>query len=108
MRFTKDEFIEAIETLKEMIEKENKICEVFECGFEWVGDKWISEYYHLISKMCELEEDPLFGTDLDYFCWELDFGRKWEEGIIKDEDGNDIRLKTSEDLWNYIMGEGAN
>ena len=40
--------------------------------------------------------------DISYFCWELDFGRDWYEGCVLDKDGNDIPLKTPEDLWNLI------
>lgn len=39
---------------------------------------------------------------IDYFCFELDFGRKWEHGSIKDKDGNEIVLKTPEDLYELI------
>lgn len=41
--------------------------------------------------------------DINYYCWELDFGRDWYEGCILDKDGNDIPLRTPEDLWNLIM-----
>ena len=41
---------------------------------------------------------------ISYWCYELDFGRQYEENIIQDEYGKDIPLKTKEDLWNIIVG----
>ena len=39
---------------------------------------------------------------IDYFCFELDFGKKWKEGVITEKDGTDIILKTPEDLYNLL------
>lgn len=39
---------------------------------------------------------------IDYFCFELDFGKKWKEGMITEKDGTDIILKTSEDLYDLL------
>ena len=39
---------------------------------------------------------------IDYFCFELDFGKKWKEGTITEKDGTDIILKTAEDLYNLL------
>lgn len=39
---------------------------------------------------------------IDYFCFELDFGKKWKEGTITEKDGTDIVLKTAEDLYNLL------
>lgn len=36
---------------------------------------------------------------IPYFIFELDFGRRWHEGIVTDEDGNDIKLETIVDLY---------
>ena len=39
---------------------------------------------------------------IDYFCFELDFGKKWKEGTITEKNGTDIILKTAEDLYNLL------
>lgn len=36
---------------------------------------------------------------ISYFCFELDFGRKYKEGLVKDEFGNNIPLATFDDLY---------
>ena len=42
---------------------------------------------------------------IDYFCFELDFGKKWHEGMITNDDGTDIILKTAEDLYNLLESQ---
>ena len=39
---------------------------------------------------------------IDYFCFELDFGKKWKEGTITEKNGTEIILKTAEDLYNLL------
>lgn len=39
---------------------------------------------------------------IEYFCFELDFGKKWEPGMITEKDGTDIILKTPEDLYELL------
>lgn len=43
--------------------------------------------------------------NIQYYIYELDWGKKWEKGYITDVDGSDIPLKTIEDLYNYIVKE---
>lgn len=40
---------------------------------------------------------------IEDFVYELDFGKKWEPGCIKDEYGADIKLETSDDLYDYLL-----
>ncbi len=39
---------------------------------------------------------------IEYFCLELDFGKKWKENALLDENGNNIKLKTFEDLYDLL------
>ena len=39
---------------------------------------------------------------IEYFCFELDYGRKWKEDTVLDKYGNDIKLQTVEDLYNLL------
>lgn len=50
----------------------------------------------------------IFGSaDIDewisYFCFELDFGRKWKQGRIKGS-GKDIKLENASDLYDLLTG----
>ena len=40
---------------------------------------------------------------IEYFCYELNFGKKWAEGCVTRKDGTDIKLETPEDLYNYLI-----
>lgn len=42
---------------------------------------------------------------ITYFCFELDYGRKWKPGMVTEKDGGDVVLSTSEDLYNYLISQ---
>lgn len=103
MRLTKEEFVEAVNKYKQMLEEENEVMKVFDImNPEWIGGRWINEYYNLLSKMCELEKDELFGTDLDWFCYETEFGEN--EELTKVYDGvTEWNITSPEILYDFIM-----
>lgn len=43
---------------------------------------------------------------IDYFCFELNFGRKWKEGMVKTDNGKDIKLANAEDLYDLLIESG--
>lgn len=102
MRFKHDEFIKAMETFQQMYEKEDQISEVMHLEVEWPGSEWIWNYYELIRVMCDINPDTY--DDLDYFVFELNFGKKYEPGDYM-VDGKEIPLATLEDLWNALTNE---
>lgn len=44
---------------------------------------------------------------IDYFIYELDYGRKYEAGMITDENGQDIDIHTPELLYDFISNNGV-
>lgn len=42
---------------------------------------------------------------IEYFAYDLDFGKKYEDGMIKDADNSIIKLATIEDLYNVLIKE---
>ena len=42
---------------------------------------------------------------ISYFCFELEFGKKWKAGMITDKDGEDIPLGTIGDLYYLLCPE---
>lgn len=40
---------------------------------------------------------------ISYFCFELDFGKKWKEGCIRDADGQNIDLHNAEVLYDFLV-----
>lgn len=39
---------------------------------------------------------------ISYFCFELDFGKKYKDGMVKDEFGKNIPLATFDDLYTLL------
>lgn len=39
---------------------------------------------------------------ISYFCFELNFGRKYKDGAVLDDNGKNISLATSNDLYNLL------
>lgn len=39
---------------------------------------------------------------ISYFCFELNFGRKYKEGSVLDENGKNIPLETVDDLYDIL------
>lgn len=40
---------------------------------------------------------------ISYWVWELEFGKRYEDGKIKDENGEDIPLRSVEDLYDLLI-----
>lgn len=104
MRLTKEEFLRGIDNLERMCKERDIICDALGCN-ECFLDDWIWKYYDLIYSLCDFSENGIGVSDLSYFCWEIDFGKDWSPGDITDENGNDVKLKTAEDLWKEITKE---
>lgn len=39
---------------------------------------------------------------IEYFCFELDFGKKWKPDSVTKKDGTSIKLQTIEDLYEFL------
>lgn len=94
MKLTKGQFCEAVEIYKSMIDEEHRIQEVLYIGPEWAPGYWVDAYYNLLSELCELPENDYIGTDLDWFCYETDFGRKKDYCRVEVQDCNTNSKKT--------------
>ena len=42
---------------------------------------------------------------IDYWVYDLDYGKKYKDGCITEADNTNIILKTSEDLYDYLIKE---
>lgn len=102
MRFTRDEFIKVVGNFETMFSQCLKLQEAMVCS-EWIGNKWVDQYWDLMYDLCDLK--PGEADDFDFFIFDLDFGRKWAPGIIKDGDGSDIPLRNAEELWDWFTKE---
>ena len=56
----------------------------------------------LLNKTMELRETEEYGTDIDFFVYELDFGNEWDENSLI-VDGKPIDISTPEKLYDYLI-----
>ena len=105
MRMTKQQFCDAIETYQCMTEQYDEVAEVLNIGPETIFDSWIYNYYILIQNLCELEENEIYGTDLDWFVFETDCGRREDLNKIYLDDGRVWTINSPEILYDFITRE---
>lgn len=104
---TKETFATAINALMSQYDLDRKneklIGEVFGMRFEegYNNRALVNAIFDMFWD--EFPKDKNAHSNIEYYCWELDFGRKWEVGKMTFQDsGKDIPLGTPEDLWNEL------
>lgn len=104
--FTKKLFIDTINALDKQYSIDEKaasaIGEIFPGGF--IGGYNNSAITSRLMEILQTEFPPDASghCDIEYFMFDLDFGRKWKKGMVTDH-GRDIRLSTPARLWNYLI-----
>ena len=63
----------------------------------------ISHNFLVIDLLAEIMGDS-FG-DIEYFCQELEFGKKYSPGVVTEADGTEIDISTAEKLYDYLNKE---
>lgn len=105
---TKEEFCKIIDSVRDYwdtLTKLNKLLDtnIVESKLSSFMDTSLEFLNNLLyDKDTADKRDVNYINDIDYYCWELDFGRKYKPGVYK-IDNMDIPLKNSEDLWNLIV-----
>lgn len=102
MKLTKQEFVKAIQNYQAHIQRINQLSQITKTNvhesplFDIAND-----YYDLLRIACDIPCDTKL-HDLDFFVYELDFGARYYPGCYVDSQGNEISLKTPEDLYNAL------
>ena len=89
-------FKEILESMKARVEWEQKAYELGIDLFNVPNDPygWVMELFNEIY--------PHSVGDIEYFCWELDFGSRYTDGCFTDEDGREWNIGSIENLWLYL------
>ncbi len=99
---SKEIFIKVIEDVKEKYDYQNELNTFYKSHG---ADGYIFQPDCAESVLLLLEY--LFNDDEDhmisYFCYELDFGRSWKPGDVEDPNGQEIKMETPEDLYNFLV-----
>ena len=106
---SKDEFEDIVDRLKESSDLVSKVDDLFrnsrdnvECDFCNGASLQISHESIVVLLLKKMMRDSC--DNIDYFIYELDYGRKYEPGMIKDDNDRDIDLSTAGKLYDYLRG----
>lgn len=107
---SKDEFVDCINRLQEANDLTNKIDNLMreardniENDFMNGASLQINHESMVIKLLCKLTHDDEIYSDIDYFIYELDYGREYKKGMVKDSDGNEINFSNAEGLYDYLL-----
>lgn len=102
--FTKDLFIETINKIEAQYNHDRKCAGAFKVllpndhtsGYD---NHWLQNQLIKILKIAM--NDNHTDSWIEYYLWELDFGRKWKKDSVK-VDGKNFRLQNAYDLWDLL------
>ncbi len=107
IKMSKEEFVEAVNRLREANDLVRKVDELFlnsrenvECDYCNGASLQISHESLAIKLLEKLMNDK--ANDISYFIYELDFGREYKPGIVTETTG-DVDFSTPEALYDYLV-----
>lgn len=100
MMLSKEIFVQVIEDVKKKCDYQSELNDFYKShgadGYIFQPD--CSESVLLLLENIFDDKDNW----ISYFCFELDFGQNWKEGMITSKHGDDIPLSTTEELYNLL------
>ena len=108
---TKGQFVEYVDYIKKTCDKDNMLSEAIEkacnddcCVIGLYGNE-CSVMVDLLSLAMGLKVGTYSGNMLEYFIYDLNFGKEYKEGCVAEKDGTPIDISTTEKLYDYIVSE---
>ena len=106
-KLSKEEFVKVINEIERWFKFRDALNEVYgdydgEAPWDPSGIL-VDKMVHLLNVMFDLEETITFGSDIDYFIFELDFGRNPDDLYIEEKNGNKIYISSAEELYDWII-----
>lgn len=98
-------FVDSIKAIKKQQKHDYKFCDdlgkafpdAFEANLLYDNSATINALFRILET-----ENNDNDNWIQYFCYELDFGKKYEEGSIVSENNENIDLSTIEKLYNFL------
>ena len=108
---SKQEFVNIINELKKVNDFVNEVNEKarnLKCDLNSDFDFFNSNslfisHEHIVVKLLENMFND--GDTLSWWLYDLDYGRKYEDGCITEEDNTIIDISTAEKLYDYLVKE---
>lgn len=105
---TKEKFIEAINELEAGERLQQKVATAVRQYNNLVHSDYpepfglvVSHDFLVIDLLTEIMEDK--HGDIEHFCCELDYGKKYYPGCVTEPDGTELDFSTAEKLWEYLI-----
>jgi hypothetical protein len=103
MNIKRKEFVRFINQLQTLKEAEEKFAAISrEYGFEFMCVDFTSHESLIVDILKSACADNKRDSWIDYFIYELDFGRKYTEAHITDANGQSIALANADDLYSRL------
>lgn len=109
---SEQEFVDIIDRLREAADLQAQVDKLFRNSRENIENDFcnaaalqISHESSVVFLLKRIMYDQY--EYIDYFIYELDYGRKYEPGMITDESGQDIDIHTSKLLYDFISDNGV-
>lgn len=106
MIINKELFVETIEAIRKQHEHDIKCGEAFKVI---LPDDHISFYdnHHLRNQLIKILQiafnDEHRDSWIEYFIWELDFGKNYHVGTASRKNGTPINLSSAASLWDFLF-----
>lgn len=104
----KDEFVKILERVQDASETEDKIQNILDNSKSLTMNDF-ADFRGIIAPNDDIIIsllDNMFDTDMiSYWCWELEFGKRYKKGSITYADGTNIDISTAEKLYDYCKNE---
>lgn len=109
---SEQEFVDIINRLREASDLQEQVDKLFRNSRENIENDFcnaaalqISHESTVVFLLKRIMHDQY--EYVDYFIYELDYGRKYEAGMITDENGQDIDIHTPDLLYDFISDNGV-
>ena len=107
---TKEKFVKILAELEAGEDLQRKVANavrqynsLIKCDYPEPFGLVISHSFAVIDLLAEIMSDD--AGDIEYFCYDLEFGRKYTQGCITEPDGTEIDFSSSEKLYDYLTRE---
>ena len=106
---SREEFVKCIDRLREATDLVDKIDDIMRESRDNIKNDFmnaaslqITHEQIVIDLLEKLTHDDEIYSDISYFIYELDYGREYKPGMIKDNDGNELDFSTAGNLYDYL------
>lgn len=99
---SKETFVNSLNKVRDNIDREARVSEVL--YREGIGDVLLISCVDPVLDILEelFEHNDLNKGLIEYFCWEIDFGREYKQGCLTYQ-GEDVDISSAEKLYDFLI-----